>query len=453
MRTVFQNYYRCANEFGEFDTMGEVSATEGYFAFEGATCYGRCQGATPSSEPVGNLGDVSRAVSVEDGGVNLPFDFSEVIGNLREERYTQKGHHEAETFTAANLVRAAYYFVRPILPVSVRRHLQRAHLSGWDRIPFPCWPVDLTVETLMQQAMALELKAKGIERLPFIWFWPDGANGCAILTHDVEAKPGLDFCEALMDLDDEHGIKASFQLVPEKRYVTPGSLFVSIRNRGFEVNVHDLNHDGHLFSDRRLFLERAAKIKEYARQYQSRGFRAAAMYRDERWFNDLEFSYDMSVPNVAHLEPQRGGCCTVLPYFIGNVVELPLTTIQDYSLFNIIGDYSIALWKQQIDLILAQHGLVTLLSHPDYLIEERPRRVYAELLAHVAALRARGQLWTALPRDVDEWWRSRHAMSLVPDGDAWRVEGPGHERARVAYAALDGDRLEYHVEGRAVQAV
>ncbi len=52
--------------------------------------------------------------------------------------------------------------------------------------------------------------------MPFIWFWPDGANGCAILTHDVEAEPGRDFCETLMDLDDEYGIKASFQLVPEK---------------------------------------------------------------------------------------------------------------------------------------------------------------------------------------------------------------------------------------------
>ena len=60
----------------------------------------------------------------------------------------------------------------------------------------------------------------------------------------------------------------------------------------------------------------------------------------------------MSVPNVAHLEPQRGGCCTVMPYFIGDILELPLTTTQDYSLFHILGDYSIALWKQQIELIL-----------------------------------------------------------------------------------------------------
>jgi hypothetical protein len=41
----------------------------------------------------------------------------------------------------------------------------------------------------------------------------------------------------------------------------------------------------------------------------------------------------MSVPNVGHLEVQRGGC-TVMPYFIGRIVELPVTTSQDYSVFD-----------------------------------------------------------------------------------------------------------------------
>ena len=62
------------------------------------------------------------------------------------------------------------------------------------------------------------------------------------------------------------------------------------------------------------------------------------MYREQQWFDAFEFSYDMSVPNVAHLEPQRGGCCTVMPYFVGDILELPLTTTQDYSLFHILGD-------------------------------------------------------------------------------------------------------------------
>ena len=81
----------------------------------------------------------------------------------------------------------------------------------------------------------------------------------------------------------------------------------------------------------------------------------------------------MSVPNGAHLEPQRGGCCTVMPYFVGKILELPLTTAQDYSLFFILGDYSTSLWRQQIATILEQNGLVSVIAHPDYLVGERER--------------------------------------------------------------------------------
>lgn len=446
MRTAFQDYYRCPNQFGEFD-VAELPTGDGYFTFHEAICYGRRLGTPQASHVTADLPDVSHDVSCSSGRVRLPFDLSEVVDNLRLERYAQKSHHYLEKITAGSLARKAYYFMRPMLPVPVRRHLQKVRLSGWESIPFPRWPVDLSVETLMQRTMALEMRAQGIEKLPFVWFWPDGANAAGVLTHDVEGEAGRDFCGPLMDLDDEYGIKASFQVVPEQRYATSQPLYASMRSRGFEVNVHDLSHDGRLFQDRKQFVTRAAQINQYARQFQSRGFRSAAMYRNQDWLSDLEFSYDMSVPNVAHLEPQRGGCCTVMPYFIGNIVELPLTTMQDYSLFHIVGDYSTAFWQKQIDTILAQNGLVTLLAHPDYLIEPRPRDVYAQLLAHIRQLRDDGRLWMALPGDVERWWRSRHAMTVVRDGGSWRIEGPGSERARLAWATLDDDRLVYEPEG------
>src|SRR5258708_12883080 len=47
-------------------------------------------------------------------------------------------------------------------------------------------------------------------------------------------------------------------------------------------------------------------------------------------------------------------------YFIGKIVELPLTTAQDYSLFHILDDYSIKLWKQQLALIRKRNGLMSL---------------------------------------------------------------------------------------------
>ena len=94
----------------------------------------------------------------------------------------------------------------------------------------------------------------------------------------------------------------------------------------------------------------------------------------------------MSVPNVGHLDPQPGGCCTVMPFYIGNILELPLTTVQDYSLFNILRTYSMDLWQEQIDLISKGHGLMSFNVHPDYLRqlagEEYLQGLVAELRRH-----------------------------------------------------------------------
>jgi hypothetical protein len=198
-----------------------------------------------------------------------------------------------------------------------------------------------------------------------------------------------------------------------------------------------------LFSDKAEFLRRASRINAYAREFGCDGFRSAVMYREQTWFDAFEFSYDMSVPTAAHLEPQRGGCCTVMPYFVGDILELPLTTTQDYSLFFILNDYSTQLWREQIDVISKNHGLVSVITHPDYLTGERERAVYVELLRHLSQLRTQSRLWMALPAEINRWWRNRHQMTLVRSGDAWRVEGPDSHRARVAYAKLRDGKLTY----------
>jgi hypothetical protein len=167
------------------------------------------------------------------------------------------------------------------------------------------------------------------------------------------------------------------------------------------------------------------------------------MYRNLDWYDSYDFSYDMSLPNVAHLEPKRGGCCTVFPFFIGNILEIPLTTSQDYSVFHILNDYSIALWKTQLDLIGQRNGLMSFIAHPDYLIDLRARRVYETLLEYLRQMISRDKIWLALPGEVDQWWRSRAQMKLVLRDGEWVVEGPDAERARIAFASVSGDRLVY----------
>ena len=41
---------------------------------------------------------------------------------------------------------------------------------------------------------------------------------------------------------------------------------------------------------------------------------------------------------------------------------------QDYTLFHILNDYSTSLWKQQSELIMQKHGLMSFIVHPDYMM-------------------------------------------------------------------------------------
>jgi hypothetical protein len=438
MTDCLTQYYRCPERYVRFIPKEPSSAASGFFRFgDEAICYGSYCGQPPAQSSSGPLRDALRDVLIEDGAIYLPFDPSAVVENLRRETYMGDWRRGKTVSALARL----YYLLRPVLSVGVRKHLQKLHLRGWDKLSFPRWPVDCSVDNLLEKLLLLSLQSGGIERIPFIWFWPEGGSSCAIMTHDVETRQGRDFCSTLMDIDDSFGVKSSFQVIPEERYDVSPEFLRSIRERGFEVVVHDLNHDGHLYKDRKRFLERAVKINAYGKEYGAEGFRAGVLYRKQLWYDALDFAYDMSVPNVARLDPQHGGCCTVMPYFMDHILELPVTTTQDYTLFNILNDYSPRIWEAQIEIIMQKHGLMSFIAHPDYIAAPRERQVYEKLLGDLVQLREHKGVWITTPGEVNRWWRQRAEMELVEDREGWHIEGPGKERARLAYATEEAGRL------------
>jgi hypothetical protein len=437
---VLRDQYRCPESFLKFELKSELSGRAEYFKFGvDATCYGRSSRSSTYSPAKVSLPDAMSDVEVQGNQVALPFDPTEIIDNLRQEAYA----HNDSGFTA--LARKAYYFARPLTNAFVRRQVQRFHARNWQEIQFPRWPVETTVENICERLLLLSLQASGAKEIPFVWFWPRGHRGCVMMTHDVETPDGRDFCSTLMGIDESFGIPASFQIVPEGRYQVTAEFLDSIRSRGFEVDVQDLNHDGRLFDRRQEFLRRAALINRYGTEFGARGFRAAVLYRKPEWFADLKFSYDMSIPNVAHLDPQRGGCCTVFPYFIGKMLELPVTTVQDYMLFHLLKQRSTDLWKEQSELILQKNGLMSFIVHPDYMIDQDAREVYVGLLKFLRELSQKTPLWFALPRDVDSWWRARSAMEIVKDGDSWKIEGECADRAALAFARVVDGKVVYEL--------
>jgi len=385
---------------------------------------------------------MSNEVVADTGRVTLPFDPSEIVDNLRLERYVDATRTGTDS---PSLLKNLYYLLRPITNLFIRKQIQKFYSRNWREFSFPRWPVDTTVEDICERLLLLSMEAKGVDNVPFVWFWPNGARGCMLMTHDVETEVGRNFCTDLMDLDDSFGIKASFQVVPEGRYAVSQEFLDTIRKRGFGYAIQDLNHDGRLFDGRKEFLRRVEIINRYAAQYAAKGFRAAVLYRKPEWFDRLNFSFDMSIPNVAHVDPQRGGCCTVMPYFIGNILELPVTTTQDYTLFHLLNEHSIDLWKAQAELILNKYGLASFIVHPDYVIDSKNRSVYTELLDHLRTLRAEKQIWLELPAEVDYWWRVRSKMSVQKIGKSWRIVGEEADRAVLAFARNANGKLVYEI--------
>jgi hypothetical protein len=172
--------------------------------------------------------------------------------------------------------------------------------------------------------------------------------------------------------------------------------------------MHGLRHDRALFSSRAAFEAQRPGLAALASQLDAEGFRSPSTYRVFEWLGELPISYDGSIPHSDPFEPQPGGCCSLWPFFIGHVVELPYTLPQDYTLFSLLAHRSPALWIEQVDRIVAELGLIHALTHPDrgYLGDAVNRERYREFLL---ALAERDEIWKPLPRELANWWRLRDA--------------------------------------------
>jgi hypothetical protein len=201
-------------------------------------------------------------------------------------------------------------------------------------------------------------------------------------------------------------------------------LLRELADRGFEVGVHGLQHDRSLFASRRAFDSQRPGLVALRDRLGAVGFRSPSIYRVFEWMSDLPFDYDCSIPNSDPWEAQPGGCCSVWPFFIGDLVELPYTLAQDHTLFTLLRHRSPALWLQVASQIEREYGLIQVIAHPDdgYLGDPVKRGYYAEWLA---AMAERERVWRALPRDVASWWRGRAAGGDGPRGTIRIGERPG----------------------------
>ena len=293
-----------------------------------------------------------------------------------------------------------YYRFKPYIPWRVRMAVRRLMAQRQRRIHAATWPIN---------------EAAG--KTPANWKgWPNGKKFALVLTHDVEGQLGLDKTRDLMQLELSTGFRSSFNFVPEGGYRVDRELRDELTQNGFEVGVHDLRHDGKLYW-REEFEENAKRINVYLREWNSRGFRSGFMLHDRDCLNELNIEYDASTFDTDPFEPQPDGTHTIFPFWVtrprgGGYVELPYTLPQDSTMFFVLKEKTLDIWKKKTDWIAERGGMALFNVHPDYVSfngvkcapSEYPAEWYREYLQYVAE-RYGGQYWQALPHEVASWYR------------------------------------------------
>jgi len=349
------------------------------------------------------------------------------------EEYYQERYADSSGSWKRNL----YYRLKPLIPRPVQLALRRSYVSRQAKQSFPAWPVETRVPDLVAAYVRQFIARLDGGSLRRVGFWPDGKRAALVLTHDVEWDAGLRQAPALAAIEKRLGFTSCWNLVPE-RYPIDWSIVDALRSEGHEVGIHGLKHDGRLFQSRAIFEDRMRQIASYAEKWRAAGFRSPSMLRNAAWMTSLPFEYDSSFPDTDPYEPQPGGCCSPWPYFMGNVVELPLTMPQDHTLFEILGRDDIAIWKQKAGWLMQVGGIIVLNVHPDYMTTPRRLGLYESLLEF---LWAQEGVWHALPRTVAAWWRKRDAMTFASDRGAIRLTGADAGRAGFVRCTLRGSAL------------
>jgi hypothetical protein len=364
----------------------------------------------------------------DDGSVFLPFDPNEVVDNYFTERYATVLSGAFLRKLKHSAIRA-YYGARPVIPRASQIWLRRRFARIQMRSRFPRWPTESALDDFFELLFAVLSGMVGAP-IPRIAAWPDGRTWALVLTHDVEQADGYAAVDRIFELERRYGLRSCWYYVP-RRYPIDLEDLRRLKLSGSEVGIHGLYHDGRDLASLATLKKRIPDIRDAAERWGAVGFRAPALHRQWDWMPLLGFDYDTSFPDTDPYEPMPGGCCSWLPFFIGDLVELPVTLPQDHTLFVILRQQDETVWVQKAELLRARGGMALMDSHPDYLLDPRVYGAYERFLERFTPDEA---AWRALPREVSAWWRRRAASRLEHDGKDWHIVGPAAVDGRIEFA-------------------
>jgi peptidoglycan/xylan/chitin deacetylase (PgdA/CDA1 family) len=411
----------------------ETKTKPSLYQWENAFLYAPITGFNPE------LNDITAEIHVDpiSRSVSLPFNIDRAVMNLLTEKYID----EESNHSLFILGRRFYYKIKPILPRFIQVWIRQNAVARMSNKSFPSWEIDTSVDLLHRNLLTKLLEANPGSSLPMISFWPRGATICLVLTHDIETHLGLENIKKITNIEQKKGFRSVWNFVPEK-YPVDLKLLRELQDSGFEVGVHGLTHDGRLFDSYKIFTRRAAKINDYLNKWGGVGFRSESNLRNLDWISEhIKVEYDSSCVSSEWYGAQPGGSCTTFPFIYRNLVELPLTLQQDFTLLDILKlspEDTLNHWIQTVELIKALNGLVLICVHPDYMNSPERLRMYEQFLEFI---QGEHNCWHALPKEVASWWIDRNNSELLQSDNGWHISGSASDCGVVMNLSLHGGKL------------
>jgi len=289
-----------------------------------------------------------------------------------------------------------YKLFRPLLPIALRQLLQ-------ERINRK---IQCKKDFIDDELVKLLRSDKEISDKVYKFKFMDDKDCAVVLTHDVEEQEGFNFIPKVLELEEKYGFKSSWNIVPYK-YKIDNGIIREIRETGNEIGIHGYNHDGKLYYSEKIFNQRVPFINEAIKKYGAVGFRSPMVHRNLEWLQKLNMEYDASCFDYDPFQPFPGGTGSIWPFIAGKFVELPYTLPQDHTIFYVLNQKDISLWKKKINWIIENKGMVLALTHPDYLNSTLHFQMYEELLKYLKSFQS---AWFCLPREISSWWRKNYSQ-------------------------------------------
>ncbi|MBN1980484.1 MAG: hypothetical protein JW795_03060 [Chitinivibrionales bacterium] len=301
-----------------------------------------------------------------------------------------------------------YYSIKPMIPrrmqIITRRWIAFKRLQAAQSV----WPINELCSRPRDGAFS----------------WPENKKFGLILTHDVEHFSGLVKCRLVADLEHSYRFRSVFNFVPY-RYPMDYKILTYLQDKGFEIGVHDLRHDGKLFESENRFNDAVPLINNFLKEWGATGFRGGSMHSNLEWLKRLDIHYDMSTFDTDPFEPYNNPVSTIFPFWVKNdegkpcYLELPYTLPQDFSLFVIMQRQNIDIWKMKLDWIASKGGMALLITHPDYMsfsknhtFEEYDYRYYEQFLRYINN-KYHDLFWHGLPQDLLRYYKKKDERATM----------------------------------------